>query len=256
VNAPKRWSSAGSEVDPVVRSLIGYAKGRAPSAVDVERLATQVTARRERALPRPGAWRARVRLLASVAAAVAFGGIAWAGLGPTLVAVFRPAPSVSTPPPLTAAEQRARSTKRGTPAPAPTPATSAPLLADPEATRALSPEVGSAEAKAGAEPHQPPKRERSAPSAAASAPAVDELATLGTARRLLATDPGRALALTEASAREVPKSQFAEERSAIAIEALQRLGRLSEAEARLESFEQRFPESLYRRRLRARVVAP
>jgi hypothetical protein len=251
VNAPKRWSSAGSEVDPVVRSLIGYAKGRAPSAVEVERLVTDVTARRERALPRPGAWRARVRLLVSVAAAVAFGGIAWAGLGPTLVAVFRPAPAVSAPSPLTAAEQRARTTKRVTPPLAPAPAASAPLPADPVPPPVLSPDLGSAEAKAGAEPQHPTKRERSAPSAAATTPAVDELTTLGTARRLLATDPGRALALTEASARDVPKSQFAEERSAIAIEALERLGRLSEAEARLEIFEQRYPGSLYRRRLRA-----
>ncbi len=252
MNAPKRWSSAGSEVDPVVRSLIGYAKTRAPSAVEVERLVASVTAGRERALPRPGAWRARVRTLLSVAAAVACGGIAWAGFGPALVAVFQPGSTASAPEAESATEQRVRATKRGPPRLAKAPTASHPLPAVSEALPEPAPDSGSFVAKAGVEPERAAKRERTATSASARAapPVVDELSILGTARRLLATDPGGALALTEASAREVPRSQFAEERSAIAIEALQRLGRLSEAERRLDAFEQRFPESLYRRRLR------
>ena len=96
MNAPKRWSNAGSEVDPVVRSLIGYAKSQAPSAVEVERLVASVTARRVRALPRVSAWRARMHTAATVAAAVACGGLAWAGFGRVLeVVTGAPAPSES-----------------------------------------------------------------------------------------------------------------------------------------------------------------
>ena len=95
MNAPKRWSSAGSEVDPVIRSLIGYAKSRAPSAVDVERLVTNVTARQVRPWPRSAKWRARLSAAASFAAALACGGLAWAGFGQVLEVIFPTPPAAS-----------------------------------------------------------------------------------------------------------------------------------------------------------------
>ena len=51
-----------------------------------------------------------------------------------------------------------------------------------------------------------------------------------------------------------PESLLTEERQALRVEALARLGRSSEAEQELTGFEQRFPRSIYRRRLRSLVT--
>jgi hypothetical protein len=246
MNAPKRWSSAGSEVDPVIRSLIGYAKSRTPSAVEVERLVTNVTARHVRPWALRVKWRARLSAAASFAVAVACGGLAWAGFGQVLEVIFPTPPAASArvavprspaTPPIRAAKQ--------SPSPAPDALAVVPPSV-PSASTAQSPlPVAPVPATKGREPS--PR----AASNAMPAAAVDDVAMLAEARKLLASDPASALALTEKSARENPRSQFAEERSAIGIEALARLGRSSEAELRLDAFERSFPESLYRRRLRA-----
>jgi hypothetical protein len=245
MNAPKRWSSAGSEVDPVIRSLIGYAKSRTPSAVEVERLVTNVTARQLRPWPRSVKWRARLSAAASFAAAVACGGLAWAGFGQVLEVIFPTPPAatvrVAAPPGLAAPPARpAKQSASPTPDTVAAVAPSAPIATAAESPLPVAPAPAT-------------KKRETYPDSASSAmpaPAVDDVATLAEARKLLANDPTSALALTEASARDNPGSQFAEERSAIAIEALVRLGRSSEAERRLDAFEQRYPESLYRRRLR------
>jgi hypothetical protein len=254
VNAPKRWSNAGSEVDPVVRSLIGYAKSQAPSTVEVERLVASVTARRVRAVPRLAAWRARMHTAAAVAAAVACGGLAWAGFGRVLDVVTGSAPEASESATVAAsATSRAPARKHGaSPRLAPTVVAPEPPLAPPPSALAVAkapiPPVPAATSGDAATRSAP---KSSSASKLEPAPSVDDVSTLALARRSLATDPGQALALTEKSARDNPRSQFAEERAAIAIEALERLGRLSEAERRFDAFERSYPESLYRRRLRA-----
>jgi hypothetical protein len=78
---------------------------------------------------------------------------------------------------------------------------------------------------------------------------VPEDQLLEKARRTLASDPNRALSLTREHARTYPNGVLAQEREVIAIEALRRLGRSSEADARRGTFEQRYPQSAHRRKL-------
>ncbi|HET7542110.1 MAG TPA: hypothetical protein VFK05_19720 [Polyangiaceae bacterium] len=73
--------------------------------------------------------------------------------------------------------------------------------------------------------------------------AASELDTLEQARRALQTDPARALLLTSGLERFDPGSPHAEEREAIAIEALARLGQLSAARSRAERFKAAYPGS-------------
>lgn len=87
---------------------------------------------------------------------------------------------------------------------------------------------------------------------AASAPEVepeDEMLLLRRATSSLQARPEEALTLTERMAR-VPHPEWAEERERVAIEALVRLSRRSEAEARFARFSQAYPRSAYATRLR------
>ena len=87
---------------------------------------------------------------------------------------------------------------------------------------------------------------------AASAPEVeneDETVLLRRATSSLQAHPEEALTLTERMAR-VPHPEWAEERERVAIEALVRLSRRSEAEARFARFSQAYPRSAYATRLR------
>lgn len=89
---------------------------------------------------------------------------------------------------------------------------------------------------------------RSADPARGSEP-QDELALLQSASRLLMAQPARALALTQRHQQLFGSSMFSEEREAVAIEALWRLGNHDEARARRQLFDSRFPTSTYRQRL-------
>ncbi len=82
-----------------------------------------------------------------------------------------------------------------------------------------------------------------------SGAAPSEGALLLQARRQLASDPAGALALTMEDARRFPAGALAPEREVLAIEALARLGRTSEARQRLDAFKQRFPQSPHVARL-------
>ncbi len=70
------------------------------------------------------------------------------------------------------------------------------------------------------------------------------------AESLAKADFAGALQLTARHAAEFPSPLFAEEREAIGLEALARLGRVSEFEKRLEAFDVSFPRSAHRARLR------
>jgi hypothetical protein len=71
------------------------------------------------------------------------------------------------------------------------------------------------------------------------------------ARQALDGDPATTLALTQEHARRFPAGTLAPEREVLAIEALARLGRTSEARARLDSFRSRYPQSPHISRLDA-----
>jgi hypothetical protein len=221
---------------------MGYAKSRAPSDVEVERLVRGVKTRLDAPRFQLNAWRSRLRTALSFAVAVACGGLAWAGFGHVLNVLVgpEPAPRATEPvvPPAPPPAAKRRALPRVVPPAEPTPAPEVVPSSEAAVPAPVAPKPAASVA-------------RGTSSAVVSAQSADDLITLADARRVLGNDPGRALALTEASERMSPRSQFGEERSAIAIEALERLGRLGEAEQRLGSFEQRFPNSPYRRRLRA-----
>lgn len=69
------------------------------------------------------------------------------------------------------------------------------------------------------------------------------------ARAALATDPARALTLTEEHARRYPHGMLSQEREVIAIEALAKQGRTVDAKTRASAFERAYPNSAYRARV-------
>ena len=81
-----------------------------------------------------------------------------------------------------------------------------------------------------------------------------ERALLDVARSALARgEAGEAIAATERHAREYPDGSLVEEREAIAVKALVALGRRDEARRRARALEQRFPNGLTVRAVRAAV---
>lgn len=82
----------------------------------------------------------------------------------------------------------------------------------------------------------------------------DEFALLRAARQAVAAQPERALSLTEEHARRFPQGMLAQEREAIAIEALAKLGRGAQAQARAQTFLKAHPGSPYRPRIDAALA--
>jgi len=80
-----------------------------------------------------------------------------------------------------------------------------------------------------------------------SASEVTEAQILSEARKVLASDPGRALAGVQRHQQLFPSGALVQEREILAIEALRRLGREAEANARAQSFRTRFPSSIHGR---------
>lgn len=72
-----------------------------------------------------------------------------------------------------------------------------------------------------------------------------EAALLLSARSALASDPERALALTQEHKRRFPTGKLAQEREVIAIAALQKLGRSGAAKAESDRFKQEHPGSIH-----------
>jgi hypothetical protein len=78
-----------------------------------------------------------------------------------------------------------------------------------------------------------------------------EMENLGQLRTLASSDPVAALALATEGQQRFPTGVFVEEREAIAVGALVRLGRAAEARARAEAFLAAHPRSAFAERLRA-----
>lgn len=114
-----------------------------------------------------------------------------------------------------------------TPAVAPTPDE------EPEATAEPEPEPKPAAGRAKAKPHRP-----KADNAADPDPhlVLQEAKAVQAARRALATTPADALKQAKQIARDFPKGQLVEERRAIEIQALAKLGRDDEARTKAEAF--------------------
>lgn len=172
----------------------------------------------------------------------------------------RPAPSpgtveVSALPSVTG---HPRAAARARPATGGDPRDSAKALAaqrttEPEATEAAgaapesaAPQSATASATTRvAAPSQGARPQQDDTSTANPAPeaAPSEAALLLRARRALGSDPAGALALTDEHARRYPTGTLVPEREVLAIEALARLGRSSEARRRLDALRERFPNA-------------
>lgn len=103
--------------------------------------------------------------------------------------------------------------------------------------------------------HRPAARRGHPPATARIDRLARELRLIEPARAALITDPDRALALCAQHQREFPDGGvMTEEREFIAISALARIARGDEARMRAAAFEERFPASPYRERLRTRLL--
>lgn len=78
---------------------------------------------------------------------------------------------------------------------------------------------------------------------------VSEAQLLQRARAALATDPALALRLTEMHKARFGSGQLAQEREVIAIDALERLKRTSEAKQRATQFHSEFPDSVHQHKV-------
>ena len=79
----------------------------------------------------------------------------------------------------------------------------------------------------------------------------DEPQLIERARRALATDPRRALMLTQEHQRRFPAGALGVERDVILLEALARSGQTAEARRRALAFEAKYPSSIHLPRVRA-----
>ena len=79
----------------------------------------------------------------------------------------------------------------------------------------------------------------------------DEPQLIERARKALASEPRRALALTQEHQRRFPSGALAVERDVIALEALARSGQTAEARRRALVFEAKYPSSIHLPRVRA-----
>lgn len=228
---PVRWSDGASDADPVLRAVVRYAQGIEPSRADVAACAAAV-AHAESSAARTSPVKRQLRgwsrrtlpLIAAIVAVL----VAGAALAMTWVP-WRHKPLAS----ITASRR-----------PASPPSTVLRPAAPPEppATPPITPRDAT------------PPLVTTAP-AAAGLPST-EVELLSAARKELRMHPARALRLLATHAERFPSSTFAEERAALRVEALFTLGRTAEAEREYASFNDTFPDSIYRLRLSAKRVRP
>lgn len=75
---------------------------------------------------------------------------------------------------------------------------------------------------------------------------LEEHRLLGAARKALAADPARTLALAGEHARRFPRGVLAQEREVLIIQALEQLGRHADAARRADEFSEQYPGSPHR----------
>jgi hypothetical protein len=221
---PPRLREAGSEALPELRDLfLGAQKPEPLTPATDARLVAKVTALG--ALP--------AAPLAKVTPWLIAGGAVMLAGALALVAQREkspPATGTGRPPPATAALAPVTVERR-----APAPPESRPSS---EATRSVPVSSPSAARLVPAE----------APSASADALA-GEAKLLNQAHAATATEPHKALAIASEHAKRYPRGQLAAERELILVQALVKLGRTREAEARGRALRKSAPSSIYGERL-------
>lgn len=136
------------------------------------------------------------------------------------------------------------------------PAVSEPVRAEPlaEVAKMAGPAaVGGVSPRAAPVGHRPLARAKPKPTVPPATvvqpPPADEVTMLVRARKLLQSQPERALALTTQHSEVFPQGVFAEERELLASEALRRLGRYEQLNQRIAKFLATYPSSAHRRRI-------
>jgi hypothetical protein len=151
---------------------------------------------------------------------------------------------------LGAAEDDAAEGTKPTPVVAPAPDRNAPPAILPPASSEQAGVVAPSVSPSVAEPAAtPPSTVKKAEKPGVKLGGPSEAELLESARRLLASNPGGALELAQQHRARFRGGVLAQEREVIAIEALRRLGRSAEADARADAFERAFPNSAHRRKL-------
>lgn len=107
--------------------------------------------------------------------------------------------------------------------------------------------VGPDDPRPSATPRTPPPNPRAAaPASSGDAELASERALVDRARSaLLSGHPSEALEAVDAHARRFPRGRLAEEREALAVQALARAGERAQAKVRAEAFRRAYPESLF-----------
>ncbi len=221
-----RWSESKSEVDPVVRAVVRYAQGVRPTRHQEDLFV------------------ARIAAVAGVSGATAASSI-WVKLVPSKFAWFLSGGAVVGAASLLVGHLAASPS-------APTQSHAAPLATllrptwttrSSQALRQESPTTDLASVQR--HPNGPAKGRH------AAEPAVpkDEVELLQLGRRVLSTQPAKTLALVEQHAQLFPRSALQQERDALEIEALFSLGAGTAGQQKLLAFAQKYPSSLYYRRL-------
>ena len=97
--------------------------------------------------------------------------------------------------------------------------------------------------------HKAPSANAAGAPSALTLPSEDELSILHRAQQALRVNPALALSLSARHEREFTTGALAQEREVIAIDALLRLGRTADAEARAQRFEAKYAGSAHARRV-------
>jgi hypothetical protein len=229
-----RWTEPGSDAPSELAQLLRA--GRAPlgSAQEVAQLSQGLgkllgpaagLSGTSLAAPAASAGLGLLRWAAWAAAGVSSVGALWYFTADTAEPPLRPAVVESQP----------------APAPAP-PAPAVPTPVEPEPVRS-EPVLKEPVLK---EPAPPAQRVRPA----ARRAGASETELLRRAQATLVTQPARTLALTTEHQRRFRDGALAEEREALAIEALRRLGRTQAADQRASLFLRRYPNSVHTSRVR------
>jgi hypothetical protein len=255
---PVRLLAEHSEASPALRELLRSSRSDVPTAQELDGLRHRLGALLEPPpagdLPPAGGGTATAAATSTAvlkAAAIATG-IAIVGTVAVWLSPSAPTPREFTPPvgvravspsePLDG--ERLSPTVRVAPH---EPATATPPRPRTRTTPSLAPDRRSAQPRV--------DRDRGSPEPAPPTRPPDEAHLLGRAHAALrAGRVSEALTATTEHGQWFPAGALAEEREAIAIEALVRLGRHADARTRLTAFARRYPGSTYRWRLDALVV--
>ena len=232
---PPRLVDPGSPASAHLRGLIEESRADVGTDAEIRKLEAALVPMLWPGAPgsagAAGAKAAGAKGAAATALKVAAGAVAVAGAGALWLATSR------------------------TPTPPPPAAPSAPMNAPLSPSPSLVPSLASSPSLAtdAASVHTNREPLGTARHSASPLDSLSEADLLGQAQAALASDPSRALSLSEQHRRRFPRGVLVQEREVIAVEALARLGRRAEAMARGERFLHAFPSSAHRTKIESIV---